>query len=242
MTKSVPVDSLARDLKAMSAGAGSRLGLWEAFLKANTCRDVLEVGVFKGELAEYLLSHCPSIATYHMLDPWRHLEDWNKPANRTDEVFEEYLALVKHRTAFAAERIRFHRGTTLEVIAQVADSSIDFAYIDGDHTLQGITIDLHHAWPKVRIGGWLAGDDFCPSIWQHDATFEPTLVFPYAIYFAKAVGAPIFAVGHNQFLIWKSPSAAFTFQDLFRTYPEVGLRTQMLPRRGLVGSILERWA
>ena len=31
------------------------------------------------------------------------------------------------------------RGTTTEVIDRVPDRSVDFAYIDGDHTLRGIT-------------------------------------------------------------------------------------------------------
>lgn len=223
------LDTLANELKALSSQADSRFRLWENFVNAQECQNVLEVGVFKGEFAEHLLRRCPLIKTYHMLDPWRHLEDWNKPANTTDDVFNEFLAMVREKTAFAKDRVRIHRGTTLEVINEVPDSSIDFAYVDGDHTLQGISIDLHHTWPKVRPGGWLAGDDFCPSIWQHSADYEPTLVFPFAVYFAKAVRAPIFAIGHSQFLIWKTDSSGFALYDLFQSYPEAGLRTQMRP-------------
>jgi hypothetical protein len=45
------------------------------------------------------------------------------------------------------------RGRTRELINQIPDDSLDFAYIDGDHTLRGITIDLVRLLPKMREGG-----------------------------------------------------------------------------------------
>jgi hypothetical protein len=39
-------------------------------------------------------------------------------------------------------------------------------------------------FPKVRAGGWIGGNDFSPSIWQHSEAYESTLVCPFAIYFA----------------------------------------------------------
>ena len=37
---------------------------------------------------------------------------------------------------------------------------IDFLYIDGDHTIEGIILDLHYWVPKVVVGGIISGDDF----------------------------------------------------------------------------------
>jgi hypothetical protein len=42
---------------------------------------------------------------------------------------------------------------------------------------------------------------FQASIWQHGDRFEPTLVLPYAINFAKSADARIYGVPYGQFLI-----------------------------------------
>ncbi len=53
----------------------------------------------------------------------------------------------------------------------------------------------------MKPGGFIGGDDFAPSVWGHSDRYEPTLVFPLAVYFAEAVGAPICALPFDQFLI-----------------------------------------
>ena len=148
---------------------GARLDLWASFVKTADVRRVAEIGVYGGKLSERLLNDCPGIESYYMVDPWRHLDEWNKPANRDDTAFEEIYAKAMSRTeAHAAKRVVL-RGTVREVIDDLPDEGLDFAYLDGDHTLRGITIDLVSVFPKVRPGGWIGGDDFRPSIWQHGA-------------------------------------------------------------------------
>ncbi|MEO0338135.1 MAG: riboflavin synthase, partial [Bacteroidota bacterium] len=50
------------------------------------------------------------------------------------------------KTNFAKEKRIILRGKTTEVINKIKDNSLDFVYIDGDHTLRGITIDLINIW------------------------------------------------------------------------------------------------
>jgi|SRR5215213_6738094 len=162
-----------------------------------------------------------------MIDPWRHLGDWNKPANRDDETFERIFAEAMQRTQPHEQRREVLRGRTAEVIDRIPNASLDFAYIDGDHTLRGITIDLMRANDKVRPGGWIAGDDFSPSIWQHGPRFEPTLVFPYAVHFAEALGARIYGLPYRQFLMETQPEDGFTFIDLTAKYRALDLLSQL---------------
>ncbi len=115
------------------------------------------------------------------------------------------------------------RGRTTEVIQSIPDESLDFAYVDADHTLRGISVDLLRVWPKVRSAGFIGGDDFCPSAWQHSDFFEPTLVYPFALYFAEAMDVPIYALPHNQFLIQKEITG-FTFVDKTGSYGDPTLR------------------
>lgn len=213
------------DLAAISAGAANRPSLWSALLRRVDARSVLEVGVFRGEFAQKLLRRTPSIERYYLLDPWRHLDDWDKPANRDDSTFERYYQEAMDRTAPYAEKRVVLRGRTTEVIDEIPDESLDFAYIDGDHTLRGITIDLIRVARKVKPTGWIGGDDLHPSIFHHGPEFEPTLVFPYSVYFAEALGTPFYALPFRQFVMPKSGDG-HRFVDLTGGFSSLGLKAQ----------------
>jgi hypothetical protein len=224
-----PEDPRAALVREIAARRSSRVQLWVEFVRRIEARHVAELGVYRGAFAAALLDGCPSIERYYMIDPWRHLDDWNKPANRDDGTFERIFAQAMQRTRSHEARRVVLRGRTADVIDQIPDSSLDFAYVDGDHTLRGITIDLIRAHDKVRPGGWIAGDDFSPSIWQHGTGFEPTLVFPYAVHFAEAVGARIYGLPFRQFLIDKQAGGEFAFIDLTGTYGAADLLGQLTP-------------
>ena len=218
--------------------SNSRLDLWIHFLQTTKVKHMVELGVYKGDFASRLLEECGSIEKYYMLDPWRHLDNWNKPANKNNDIFEQFLSETKSKTDFAAKKRIILQGKTTEVIDKIPDAELDFAYIDGDHTLKGIAIDLIRLFPKIRDGGWIGGDDFSRTVWQHATTFEPTLVFPFAVYFAEAVDARIYALPNSQFLIEKDNSQPFSFVDLTGNYGDVGLRDQFHPDKVLKP---ERW-
>lgn len=207
-------------------GTGSRMEFWPRFLNATAVASMAELGVYRGEFAECILKECPGIRHYYMVDPWRHLPDWNKPANQADEMFEAFLEETLCRTAFAASKRVVLRGRTTEVLDRIGDGELDFAYVDADHTLRGITIDLIQVYPKVRPGGWIGGDDLSPTIWQHRSEFEPTLVFPFVVHFAEAVGAELFILPHAQFLLRKTGGTGFRRVDLVPGYGNVDLGAQ----------------
>jgi len=214
------------------AASGQREELWEKVIQAIQAKTVLEIGVWRGEFAEYILKRCLSITHYYMLDPWRHLERWNKPSNVDQQAFDEIFEQAMSRSQFAAERRIVLRGTTREKIQEIADGALDLAYIDGDHTLRGTTIDLVSVYPKVRGGGIIGGDDYTPSIWQHSEEFEPSLVCPFAAYFAESQGAPIVILPHNQFAIIKPTESGCPFRiiDTTQTYGQPLLLPQVRPR------------
>jgi methyltransferase family protein len=214
-------------LRAWSEETANRAELWTRFVDAAQAATVAEIGVYRGQFAAKLLDGCPGIGRYYMIDPWRHLDDWNKPANKSDDVFEGFYRESMERTSEHEAKRVVLRGTTTEVLDQIPDGSLDFAYVDGDHTLRGITIDLISVFPKIKDGGWIGGDDFSPSIWQHSAEFEPTLVFPLAVHFAEAVGARIYGLPFKQFLIEKAPAGRHEFIDLTGNYADLELGRQL---------------
>jgi len=218
-------------IAALARDSRSRLQLWATFLNSLEAHAVAEIGVYRGAFAARILSTCPAITTYYMIDPWRQLADWNKPANRNDAFFERVFQEAMESTGEHAGRRVVLRGRTTEVIDRIPDGSLDFAYVDGDHTLRGITADLVRVYPKIRPGGWIGGDDFARSIWQHGVQFEPTLVFPFAVYFAEAVGSRIYGLSHRQFLLEKRPDRGFRFVDVSGKYGKLDLLSQMTSRR-----------
>ncbi len=224
-------DSPGQLLTRCIFNARSRLEFWVEFVQSIGAQRMAEVGVYRGDFAAGVLQRCERVTRYYMIDPWRHLKDWNKPANHDDSVFGEFYQEAKAKTDFAAARRVIVRGKTAEVVDQITDGELDLAYIDADHTLKGITIDLIRVYPKVRAGGFLGGDDFSRSVWEHKTSFEPTLVFPFAVYFAEAVGATIYALPYSQFCLQKTDCAQFAFVDLTGQYNEVGLRDQFHPEK-----------
>src|SRR5690349_20426643 len=97
---------------ALSPAARTREDLWVQILNKINAKTVLELGVWKGEFAAHVLRHSPSIERYYMLDPWRHLENWNKPANVDQQTFGAIYEEAIAHSEFARERRVILRGTT----------------------------------------------------------------------------------------------------------------------------------
>ena len=220
----MPISLTPSDLASLIAGSPSRFDLWLRLLRARPLECAAEIGVWKGDFAQAMLANFNTITKYYMIDPWAHLPDWNKPFNVDDRVFEDVYAEALLKTEFAASRRIVLRGRTSAVIDEIPNQSLDFAYIDGDHTLRGITVDLIQVLPKMKDGGLIGGDDFINKPCQHGAAYEPTLVCPFAVYFAEAMRLPCVALPHKQFLIQKAADSAFSFVDLVGTYSDLSLK------------------
>jgi len=220
----MPISLTPSDIARLIVGSPSRFDLWVRLLRTSPLECAAEIGVWKGDFAKVILSNFSHITKYYMIDPWAHLPDWNKPFNVDDRSFEDVYAEALLKTDFAANRRVVLRGRSSAVIDEIPDESLDFAYIDGDHTLRGITVDLMRVFPKIRDGGLIGGDDFVNKPWQHGAAYEPTLVCPFAVYFAEAMRLSFLVLPHKQFLIQKAAEAGFSFVDLVGTYSDLSLK------------------
>lgn len=215
------------EMISIATAASDRIQIVEAIIKRYGHRRVCEIGVWKGEFSRKILDGCPCVESYYMIDPWKKLEEWNKPFNVKDSAFEDVYDEAMRNIDGWLDRCVVLRGRTTDVIENIEDGSLDLIYIDGDHTLRGISVDLIASFAKLRDGGVIVGDDFSPTIWQHSKEFEPTLVFPFAIHFAEAHRLPIFAMPFNQFVIPKVKDSGFRFSDLTSRYPTTALLDQL---------------
>jgi hypothetical protein len=219
----MPSDNYESFLRKTIANAVKRTALWENILRPAQTKVAAEFGVWKGNFASKILTSCEFIELYYMVDPWAYLAEWNRAKNVQTENFEDVYQQAMTATAFAESKRCVLRGTTKEVIHKIPNGSLDFAYIDGDHTLRGVTIDLIKVLPKMKPGAIIGGDDFLAKPWPDSRKFEPTMVCPYIIYFAEANDLPIFSLPFNQCLILNKPELGFSFTDITGQYADISL-------------------
>src|ERR1700740_2726634 len=123
--------ALIRECESLSK---SRSEFWSRLANALKIETMAEIGVYRGEFAADMLRLVPGLKKYFLLDPWRHLDDWNKPSNKDNQTFDQFYQETLDKTAFAVEKRVVLRGKTTEVIDQIQDNELDLAYVDGDHT------------------------------------------------------------------------------------------------------------
>jgi len=130
----------------------------------------VEVGVFRGEFAECLLS------SWHgrellVVDPWKHLPDYLDSWNLPDEGMEANYHKTLQRLHRFSGRFRALRMRSLEAAKTVPNSSLDFIYIDANHSYGHVRDDLHAWYPKLRDGGLMSGHDYFDALADKD--YEP---------------------------------------------------------------------
>jgi hypothetical protein len=118
-----------------------------------------EIGVFEAQNLRALLMNCPHL---HMIavDQWEphggpriwHDAAWNAPMKQIE-------ARARYRLSFFGERVDIRKGASVEVAKTVNDASLDFVFIDGDHSEDGVVADVKAWLPKLRAGGMLTGHD-----------------------------------------------------------------------------------
>lgn len=82
----------------------SRVELWAEFIRSIGAQRMAELGVYRGDFAAEILQRCEGLTAYYMIDPWRHLNDWNKPANQNDAMLGEFFRETLAKTDFAAAK------------------------------------------------------------------------------------------------------------------------------------------
>lgn len=123
-----------------------------------------EIGTFAGDMACKLLLR--DDLTLYMVDSWEgsgqsykgDSGDWH--ASLTQDQQDEYMDRARQMTLFAEDRAKFIRKRSVDAAKQIPDESLDFVFIDADHSYEGCMADIL-AWKrKVKPGGWLCGHDY----------------------------------------------------------------------------------
>jgi len=131
-----------------------------------------EIGTWKGAYARRMITICQP-RELRLIDPYLFIDEYPdrwyggleaKSQADMDEIFDK----VKHEMeALAGDKTKviFERGMSADVLPQLADESLDWAYVDGNHSYEFVKQDIEELIPKIKTGGLLMGDDLqWPSI------------------------------------------------------------------------------
>jgi hypothetical protein len=119
----------------------------------------VEVGVAFGGHAEAMLS-TTKLELLYGVDPYRHHEDYKDPMNFPQEEFDRLYSDTLARLGRFGKRYQHLRLPSAEAALQVAEGSLDFVYIDADHSYNGVWNDINRWADRIRVGGFICGHDF----------------------------------------------------------------------------------
>jgi len=122
-----------------------------------------EIGVNTGGFSEHLLANS-HLDVLHSIDSWttdtsQTKSAFKKWAVRNGEVEKAYEETKNRLSKFGA-RSHIIRELSFDAVEHFEDGELDFLYLDGCHRFTGVALDLIKWWPKIRIGGVLAGHDY----------------------------------------------------------------------------------
>jgi predicted O-methyltransferase YrrM len=127
-----------------------------------------EIGTWRGDFAELILRERPPRRLF-LVDPWElrteqayerasyggKLEGGQQALDAMfDEVSKRFAAHIDAGT------VKILRMRSAEAAATFEPESVDWVYIDGDHSYEGVRADLEAFFPAVKPGGYIAGDDY----------------------------------------------------------------------------------
>jgi predicted O-methyltransferase YrrM len=112
-----------------------------------TLKKGVEIGVGGGRNSSYLLKNSKLELLYGV-------ENWSTHSYRKSKK------AIKEKLKTLGERFSLIEESSLNAVSRFEDESLDFVYIDGDHSYRGSYADMVAWYPKVRAGGFFGGHDY----------------------------------------------------------------------------------
>jgi len=123
------------------------------YLKKQNKKDLVgvEIGTHRGENAFNMLKML-NIKYLYLVDPYIPKEQKSKHYKKANKILKKWKKKIQFYVTKSEHAINFFRYNTL-----------DFVYIDGDHSYEAVKKDIELYYPKVTEGGVIGGHDFCGS-------------------------------------------------------------------------------
>ena len=132
------------------------------FLNYHNLKNIgVELGSFKGQFANTILNNWNGKLL--MVDVWRELphEEYDDASNHREHI-DAYAQAMDNLKGFE-DRAYMLRMKGEHACDFISDQSLDFVYIDANHTYKSVKEDINLWYPKVKSGGIVMGHDYLPD-------------------------------------------------------------------------------
>ncbi|MEM6356458.1 MAG: class I SAM-dependent methyltransferase [Pseudomonadota bacterium] len=117
---------------------------------------VAELGVNEGDFSQAVLK-LNKPTELILIDYWGSERYGDAQMRRVNERFKAQIS---------SGAVRIERGLSTEVAAALEDDSLDWAYIDTDHSYPTTRDELRIISRKIKTGGMIAGHDYVGGNWR----------------------------------------------------------------------------
>ena len=128
---------------------------WINTIRPTSEMRIIEIGSYVGEstmiFAEHfreVISVDPYINDYDLADDACHHAPF-------DKVYEQFI-----RNTLSVPNIKSIKETSQNAFSILKDQQWDMVYIDGLHTLEGVSHDIEHYKTIIKPGGFVCGHDY----------------------------------------------------------------------------------
>lgn len=124
-----------------------------------------EIGVYKGQFTE---KFCQKGLKMSAIDNWQVYlggAENHQAQERQDVLYKKTMTRLSNYDCTVI------RKNSLDALSDFEPGSLDFVYLDADHSFRGIADDIYEWYRKVRSGGIISGHDYAcaDSIpWAHN--------------------------------------------------------------------------
>lgn len=149
----------------------------------------VEVGILEGEYSEVICAANPGALLY-CVDPWAVYKGYreHKTQSKMDDLYEKTKERLKNYN------VKYVRKFSMDATKDFEDNSLDFVYIDGNHSYESALEDITEWSKKVRPGGIVSGHDFR---WNRGSLIK---VVEAVTYYTNAHNISFFVLGRKEIL------------------------------------------
>lgn len=119
-----------------------------------------EIGIFEGNFSEYIIDtvkpslfYLVDVFTGYTISGDKNGENMKEVS--LDLVYENLTNKFKDNN-----NIKLFKGFSANFYESIPDDALDFIYIDGDHSYEGVKLDINNARNKIKTGGLICGHDY----------------------------------------------------------------------------------
>lgn len=146
-------------------------GVFASLINEYNANITAEVGCGYGQHSKELLRDT-NVVKHYMIDQYKYYDNdafsdgiKNIQADLTiEQKFDDFCEMVKNEVTQYGDRVEFIRKTSTDAAKSFNDESLDAIFVDANHAFKYVLEDLYAWWPKVKKGGFMAGDDY----WMED--------------------------------------------------------------------------